>query len=75
MDGKNRRTRYVIAGRKMCVGLNESPPVGSAIYHRRSVKNENLEQSPDDIDGLVQVCSISIANALEILQSCTKPSI
>ena len=27
------------------------------------------------IDGLAQHCSISIANALEILQSCTKPSI
>ena len=27
------------------------------------------------IDVLVQDCSISIANALEILQSCTKPSI
>ena len=27
------------------------------------------------IDGFVQDCSISIANALEILQSCTKPSI
>ena len=26
------------------------------------------------MDGLVQDCSISIANALEILQSCTKPS-
>ena len=26
------------------------------------------------IDGLVQDCSISIANALELLQSCTKPS-
>ena len=26
------------------------------------------------IDNLVQDCSISIANALEILQSCTKPS-
>ena len=25
------------------------------------------------IDGLVQDCSISIANGLEILQSCTKP--
>ena len=25
------------------------------------------------IDGLVQDCSISIANALEILLSCTKP--
>ena len=27
------------------------------------------------IDGLVRDCRISIANALEILQSCTKPSI
>ena len=26
------------------------------------------------IDGLVQDCSNSIANALELLQSCTKPS-
>ena len=26
------------------------------------------------IDGLMQDCSISIASALEILQSCTKPS-
>ena len=28
----------------------------------------------DQIHGLVQECSISIANALEILQSCTKSS-
>ena len=28
-----------------------------------------------DIDGLVQDCSIFIAIALEILQSCIKPSI
>ena len=27
------------------------------------------------IDGLVQDCSISIANALEILQACTNPSL
>ena len=26
------------------------------------------------IDGLAQDCSNSIANALELLQSCTKPS-
>ena len=31
--------------------------------------------SQGHFDGLVQDCSISIANALEILQSCTKPSI
>ena len=27
-----------------------------------------------NFDGLVQACSNSIANALELLQSCTKPS-
>ena len=31
--------------------------------------------SMSHIEGLVQDCSISIANAMEILQSCTKPSI
>ena len=29
----------------------------------------------ENIDGVVQDCSNSIANALELLQSCTKPSI
>ena len=29
----------------------------------------------EKIDGLVQDCSNSIANALELLQSCTKPSV
>ena len=29
----------------------------------------------DNVDGLVQDCSNSIANALELLQSCTKPSV
>ena len=29
----------------------------------------------NDIDGLAQDCSISIADALEILQSCTEPSV
>ena len=28
-----------------------------------------------NIDSLIQDCSNSIANALELLQSCTKPSI
>ena len=38
----------------------------------------NWSQYPtgsDYIDGLVQDCGNSIANALELLQSCTKPSI
>ena len=34
-----------------------------------------ITPSQDNIDGLVQDCSNSIANALELLQSCTKPSI
>ena len=38
--------------------------------HTQSYCNETLS----NIDGLVQDCSNSIANALELLQSCTKPS-
>ena len=34
-----------------------------------------ITSSKDHIDGLVQNCSISIVNTLEILQSCTKPSL
>ena len=34
-----------------------------------------LQRDWGDIDGLVQDCSNYIANALELLQSCTKPSI
>ena len=33
-----------------------------------------LQPVMEDIDGSVQDCSISIANALDILQSCTKTS-
>ena len=32
------------------------------------------QDNKDQINGLVQDCSNSIANALELLQSCTKPS-
>ena len=40
------------------------------------IKNMNKTRSfRVCIDGLVQDCSISIANALEILQSCIEPSI
>ena len=34
-----------------------------------------MESMDHDIDGLVQDCSNSIANALELLQSYTKPLI
>ena len=33
------------------------------------------KQTKHNDDGSVQDCNISIANALEILQSCTEPSI
>ena len=34
-----------------------------------------VSSEKDNIDGLVQNCSNSTANALELLQSCTKQSI
>ena len=36
---------------------------------------KNTKYPHVNIDGLVQDCSNSIANALELLQSCTKPLI
>ena len=33
------------------------------------------EENDIDINGLMQDCSYSIANTLELLQSCTKPLI
>ena len=35
---------------------------------------EELPISKEDIDGLVQDCSNSIADALELLHSCIRPS-
>ena len=35
----------------------------------------DFRQYISHLDGLVQICSISIAKALEILQFCNKPSI
>ena len=46
--------------------------------HYVNHRSENLTLKKSNwvhIDDLVRDCSISIANALEILQSCTKPSI
>ena len=41
----------------------------------RTTKWSSVPFSRIHIDGLAQDCSISISNALEILQSCTEPSI
>ena len=52
----------------------------STIYELRLSAYESYQQcryhvtTNKQTNGLVQNCSISIANALEILQSCTKPS-
>ena len=40
-----------------------------------SDKKQSLEPQGSNIDGLVQDCSNSSANALELLQSCAKPLI
>ena len=45
------------------------------VYISADYKHRDPVESQTYIDGLVQDCSISIANALEILQSYTKPSI
>ena len=45
---------------------------GTALYMHFYVAMQAFHRKY--IDGLVQSCIISIANALEILQSCTKPA-
>ena len=50
------------------------------LYHQGPVMNMhkkvmNMHVTVPNTDGLVQDCSNSIANAMELLQSCTKPSI
>ena len=53
-------------------------PVTDEFPEQRASNAENVSiwwRHHDDIDGLVQDFSISIANAMEILQSCIKPSI
>ena len=50
---------------------------GSLRFEDNSGKADitSIDKIPlEEIDGLVQDCCISISNALEILQSCTKPS-
>ena len=58
--------------------------VSMAIYHIYASCRTTLDaccnavpryKRYDHVNGLVQGCSISIANALEMLQSCTEPSI
>ena len=47
-------------------------PLGTNFTEK--IQNISISKMHDKIDGLMQNCSISIANALEILQSCPKPS-
>ena len=50
--------------------IETAPCTSQKTKHIQLSKTESIHHH---IDGLVQYCSISIASALEILQSCTKP--
>ena len=62
----------------MWQGVNNA---GTTVLHRVINKINHLSHNVSSsdfvwyIDGLVQDCSNSIANTLELLQSCSKPSI
>ena len=47
----------------------------SSVFQVSNVQSLKGEYKRERFDNLVQDCSVSIANALEILQSCTKPSV
>ena len=46
----------------------------TVIHSKKYFYNIHVMTTRRQVDGLVKDCSISSANALEILQSCTKPS-
>ena len=48
---------------------------GGAHIQKAKARRNVMKYTDFNIDGLVQDCSNCIANALELLQSCTKPSI
>ena len=58
---------------QLCVIDSFHEEIGQDYYPDVKAFYCQVSQAPH-IDGLVQNCSISIADALEILQSCTKPS-
>ena len=69
-----------------CVNITDNTEMPTYTKIRRSEKDSTLDRPrsqnanigwawPFHVDGLVQDCSNSIANALELLQSCPKPSI
>ena len=58
--------------RLMCPCL---PSIWKAFNDWHHLMRKNYKKNKLYIDALVQDCSNSIANAIELLQSCTKPSI
>ena len=55
--------------------ISHSDPETLEVSCTLPLRVQNYCMSRARIDGLVQACSISIVFAMEILQSCTKPSV
>ena len=67
---------YMLLTRKFSYGFTISKTNKTNIYCTVcSIACWGWHQRKHHIDGLVQDCNNSIANALELLQSCTKPPI
>ena len=49
--------------------------ITQGLTHLTGLRWQRFDRNHDHIDGSVQDCSNSIANAMELLQSCTNPSI
>ena len=69
------RSYLVHNKRGVCLPMNTLDEVSVLIRDEHPTAPRCLQHGNNYIDGWVQDCSISIANALEILQSCTKSSI
>ena len=74
---KDELSKFVDYYLPQIVSLNIPQMLNHVDFHVRNIILDEQKgmYTRISIDGLVLDCSISIANALEILQSCTKPSI
>ena len=70
-----RQTDDVILGENAPTDTHMHGLIGKDMLWNGNEDFNDAQSASIDIDGLVQGCSISIALAMEILQSCTKPLI
>ena len=75
LDSEHHIYKQIFVPKSPQQNLLPAPVLSYTIYNKSCLVGPSCSYMYHHLDGSVQDCSISIANALEILQSCTKPSI